>query len=36
MAKSGGLMEVGIAHARVVMLGLPAFPLHETKTVCIG
>ena len=36
MAKSGGLIEVGIAHARVVMFGLPAFPTHETSTVCIG
>ena len=36
MATSGGLMEVGIAHARVVMLGLFAFPMQETRTVCIG
>jgi hypothetical protein len=36
MATSGGLIDVGMAHARVVMLGLFAFPMQETKTVCIG
>ena len=36
MAKSGGSLEVGIAHATVVTLGLPALPTHETKTVCMG
>jgi hypothetical protein len=36
MAKSGGLIEVGIAQATVVMLGLPVFPKHETKTMCNG
>ncbi len=36
IAKSGGSLEVGIAHARVVTLGLPALPTHETRTVCIG
>ena len=36
MAKSGGLIEVGIAHAAVVMFGLFAFPMHEIRTVCIG
>ena len=36
MARSGGFIEVGIAHATVVMFGLAAFPTHETSTVCIG
>lgn len=36
IAKRGGLRDVGIAHARVVMFGFPAFPIHETSTVCIG
>ena len=36
MAKRGGFMEVGIAHATVVTLGLFAFPMQETKTVCNG
>ena len=36
MAKSGGLIEVGMAHATVVMFGLLAFPIHEINTVCIG
>lgn len=36
MAKRGGLIEVGMAHATVVMLGLLAFPTHEINTVCIG
>ena len=36
MAKSGGLIEVGIAHAKVVTFGLPAFPRQETRTVCMG
>lgn len=36
MAKSGGLIEVGIAQATVVMFGLFAFPMHETRTVCMG
>ena len=35
-ATRGGLIEVGIAHAQVVILGLPAFPAQETRTVCIG
>ena len=35
-AKSGGLPEVGIAHAAVVMFGLPDFPTHEIRTVCMG
>jgi hypothetical protein len=30
------LVEVGIAHARVVMLGFPVLPTQETSTVCIG
>jgi hypothetical protein len=36
IARSGGLFDVGIAHARVVMLGLAAFPRQETSTVCMG
>ena len=36
MASSGGLPEVGIAQATVVMFGLPAFPTQETRTVCMG
>jgi hypothetical protein len=36
MASSGGLPEVGIAQATVVMFGLPAFPTAETSTVCMG
>lgn len=35
-ATSGGLIEVGIAHARVMMLGFPVLPLHDRSTVCIG
>jgi hypothetical protein len=30
------LFDVGMAQANVVMLGLPLFPMHETKTVCMG
>ena len=36
MARSGGLIEVGMAHATVVMFGLLVFPIHEISTVCIG
>ena len=36
MAKSGGSIEVGIAHAMVVMLGLSLFPTHDMRTVCMG
>ena len=36
IAKSGGLIEVGITQATVVMFGLAAFPTHETSAVCIG
>lgn len=36
MATNGGFIEVGIAHARVMMLGLPVLPMHVTSTVCIG
>jgi hypothetical protein len=36
IATSGGLPEVGIAQARVVMFGLPVFPVQEIRTVCIG
>ena len=36
MSRSGGLIEVGMAHATVVMFGLLAFPIHETSTVCMG
>jgi hypothetical protein len=36
MARSGGLIEVGIAHATVVAFGLLAFPTVETNTVCMG
>ena len=36
IANRGGLIEVGIAHATVVTLGLLAFPIHETRTVCMG
>ena len=36
MATSGGLIEVGIAHARVMMFGFPVLPVHETRMVCIG
>ena len=36
MARSGGFAEVGIAQASVIMLGLFVFPVHETKTVCMG
>ena len=36
MVINGGSIEVGIAHAMVVMLGLPLFPTHETSTVCMG
>jgi hypothetical protein len=36
MAISGGLIEVGMAHATVVMFGLLAFPTHEISTVCMG
>lgn len=35
-ARRGGLVEAGIAHARVVALGLPVFPTQETITVCMG
>jgi hypothetical protein len=30
------LIEVGMAHATVVMFGLFAFPMHEIRTVCMG
>jgi hypothetical protein len=36
IATNGGFMEVGIAHARVIMFGLPVLPWHVTSTVCIG
>jgi hypothetical protein len=36
IAKSGGLIDVGMAHATVVMFGLLAFPIQEISTVCIG
>jgi hypothetical protein len=36
MATSGGLIDVGIAQAKVMMLGFPVFPTQETRTVCIG
>lgn len=35
-ARSGGLVEAGIAQASVIMLGLLELPMHETKTVCMG
>jgi hypothetical protein len=35
-AMSGGFVEVGIAQARVIMLGLFVLLVHETNTVCIG
>jgi hypothetical protein len=36
MATRGGLIEVGMAHASVMMFGFPFFPIQETSTVCIG
>jgi hypothetical protein len=36
MATSGGFIDVGIAHAKVMMLGFPVLPMQETSTVCIG
>src|SRR5665647_317785 len=36
MASSGGLIEVGMAQATVVIFGLLAFPTHEISTVCMG
>jgi hypothetical protein len=35
-ATKAGLLLVGIAHATVVVLGLPVLPIAETRTVCIG
>jgi hypothetical protein len=31
-----GLIDAGIAQAKVIMFGLLVFPMQETSTVCIG
>lgn len=36
MARSGGLFEVGMVHAMVVMLGLFVFPWQVMSVVCMG
>lgn len=36
IATNGGLIDVGITHAKVIMFGFPFLPMQETRTVCIG
>jgi len=36
IATSGGVIDVGIAQAKVIMFGFPALLTHETRTVCMG
>lgn len=36
MARSGGLFEVGMVHARVVMFGLFVFGWQVISVVCMG
>lgn len=36
MATRGGLIDVGITHANVIMFAFPALPVQVTSTVCIG
>ena len=36
IATRGGVMEVGIAQARVMMFGFPVLLTQETRTVCMG
>jgi hypothetical protein len=33
---NGGLLEIGVCQARVMMFGFPVSSLQVTKTVCMG